>query len=119
MIAAVGTDPNGLKIDEVVRIINDIASRLQVIGLTITEHMPRVHREQERAGKAAVAERLAAAATLMWPLTTAPAANQKSRKASARILGTPLLKSFPLFDLAYYSSCDMGGLDPPLSRVFH
>lgn len=42
IIAAVGTDPDGLKIETVVRIINDIASEFDVVGLTIAEPMPRV-----------------------------------------------------------------------------
>lgn len=42
IIAAVGTDPNGMRIDEVVRVINDIASEYDVVGLTIAEPMPRV-----------------------------------------------------------------------------
>lgn len=42
IIAAVGTDPNGLKIATVVRIINDIVSEYDVVGLTIAEPMPRV-----------------------------------------------------------------------------
>ncbi len=41
MIAAVGTDPDGMKIDEVVRVINDIASEFDLVGLTIAEPMPR------------------------------------------------------------------------------
>ncbi|TWP29573.1 arginase family protein [Apibacter muscae] len=42
MVAAVGTDPDGMKINEVVRIINDIASSYDLVGLTIAEPMPRV-----------------------------------------------------------------------------
>lgn len=42
IIAAVGTDPNGLKIETVVRVINDIAKEYDVVGLTIAEPMPRV-----------------------------------------------------------------------------
>ena len=41
MIAAVGTDPNGMKIEEVVRVINDIAAEKELVGLTIAEPMPR------------------------------------------------------------------------------
>ena len=41
IIAAVGTDPDGLKIDIVVRIINDVASEYDVVGLTVAEPMPR------------------------------------------------------------------------------
>jgi len=42
MIAAVGTDPDSTKIDEVVRVINDISNRFDLVRLTITEPMPRV-----------------------------------------------------------------------------
>lgn len=42
LIAAVGVVPDGLKIKEVVRIINDISSQYDLVGLTIAEHMPRV-----------------------------------------------------------------------------
>lgn len=42
MTAAVGTDPDGLKIDETVRIINDISAEYSIVGLTIAEPMPRV-----------------------------------------------------------------------------
>lgn len=42
IIAAIGTDPNGMKIAEVVRLINDIASEYDVVGLTVAEPMPRV-----------------------------------------------------------------------------
>ena len=42
IIAAVGTDPDGLKIETVVRVINDIAKQYDVVGLTIAEPMPRV-----------------------------------------------------------------------------
>lgn len=42
IIAAVGTDPDGLKIETVVRVINDIAAHYDLVGLTIAEPMPRV-----------------------------------------------------------------------------
>lgn len=42
IIAAVGTDPDGLKIETVVRIINDVTSQYDVVGLTIAEPMPRI-----------------------------------------------------------------------------
>ncbi|MDF7647519.1 arginase family protein [Erwiniaceae bacterium L1_54_3] len=42
MIAAVGTDPDGMKISEVSRLINDIAQGFDVVGLTVAEPMPRV-----------------------------------------------------------------------------
>ncbi|ADG71336.1 arginase family protein [Brachyspira murdochii] len=42
IIAAVGVSPNGMKINEAVRVINDIAGEKELAGLTIAEHMPRV-----------------------------------------------------------------------------
>lgn len=42
IIAAVGTDPDGMKIEEVVRVINDIAAEYDIVGLTVAEPMPRV-----------------------------------------------------------------------------
>jgi len=42
MIAAVGTDPDGMTINGVTRVINDIAGQFDIVGLTIAEHMPRV-----------------------------------------------------------------------------
>lgn len=42
MIAAVGTDPDGMKISEVVRLINDIVFNYDLVSLTIAEPMPRV-----------------------------------------------------------------------------
>ncbi len=41
IIAAVGTDPNGMKIEEVVSVINDIAKEKELVGLTVAEPMPR------------------------------------------------------------------------------
>lgn len=41
IIAAVGTDPDGLKINEVVSLINDIADEKDLVGLTVAEPMPR------------------------------------------------------------------------------
>lgn len=41
IIAAVGVVPNGMKIDEVVRVINDIAKEKEIVGLTVAEPMPR------------------------------------------------------------------------------
>ena len=35
MIAGVGVEPNGMKIDEVVRVINNIASKYDLVGLTV------------------------------------------------------------------------------------
>ena len=42
IIAAVGVEPNGMKIEEVVRIIHDISSEYDLVGLTVAEPMPRV-----------------------------------------------------------------------------
>lgn len=42
MIAGVGVDPNGMKIDDVVRIINDISTEYDLLSLTVAEPMPRV-----------------------------------------------------------------------------
>jgi len=41
IIAAVGVVPNGMKIKEVVRVINDINNEFDVVGLTVAEPMPR------------------------------------------------------------------------------
>ena len=42
IIAAVGVSPNGMKINEVVSVINDIAKEKEIVGFTIAEHMPRI-----------------------------------------------------------------------------
>lgn len=42
IIAGVGVEADGMKIDEVVRVINDIASASDLISLTIAEPMPRI-----------------------------------------------------------------------------
>lgn len=41
IIAAVGVIPNGMRISEVVRVINDIAQYKEIVGLTVAEPMPR------------------------------------------------------------------------------
>lgn len=41
IIPAVGVVPNGMKINEVTRVINDINNNFNVVGLTIAEPMPR------------------------------------------------------------------------------
>lgn len=41
IIAAVGVVPNGMKIAEVVRVINDIDKNFDIVGLTVAEPMPR------------------------------------------------------------------------------
>lgn len=42
IIAAVGVVPSGMKISEVVRVINDIATEKEIVGLTVAEPMPRI-----------------------------------------------------------------------------
>jgi len=42
IIAAVGVVPDGMKINEVVRVINDISREYDIVGLTVAEPMPRV-----------------------------------------------------------------------------
>lgn len=42
MIAAVGADPDGMKISEVSRLIGDIGQHADIVGLTVAEPMPRV-----------------------------------------------------------------------------
>ena len=42
IIAGVGVDPDGMKMDEVIRVINDIAAGYDLISLTIAEPMPRI-----------------------------------------------------------------------------
>ena len=42
IIAGVGVEANGMKIKEFIRIINDIASKHDLVGLTIAEPMPRI-----------------------------------------------------------------------------
>lgn len=41
IIMAVGVSPHGMKMAEVVRVINDVAAQKQLVGLTIAEPMPR------------------------------------------------------------------------------
>lgn len=41
IIAAAGTDSDGMKMEEVIRVINDIAAEKELVGLTIAEPMPR------------------------------------------------------------------------------
>ena len=42
IIAGVGVELDGMKIKEVVRVINDIAAQYDLVGLTIAEPMPRI-----------------------------------------------------------------------------
>ena len=42
IIPAVGVVNDGMKIDEVVRVINDVASNYDLVGLTVAEPMPRI-----------------------------------------------------------------------------
>lgn len=41
IVAAVGVVPDGMKIAEVVRVINDVAKEKNLVGLTVAEPMPR------------------------------------------------------------------------------
>ena len=41
IIAAVGVVPNGIKMDEAARVINDISKEFNLIGLTVAEPVPR------------------------------------------------------------------------------
>ena len=41
IIAGVGVEPDGMKIAEVVRLINDIGASYDIVGLTVAEPMPR------------------------------------------------------------------------------
>ncbi len=42
IIPAVGVVPNGMKIKEVIRVINDISKEYDITGLTVAEPMPRI-----------------------------------------------------------------------------
>ena len=42
IISAVGVVPDGMKIAEVVRVINDVANASDLVGLTVAEPMPRI-----------------------------------------------------------------------------
>lgn len=42
IVPAVGVVPGGMKIDEVVRVIDDIAREKEIVGLTVAEAMPRI-----------------------------------------------------------------------------
>lgn len=42
IIAAAGVSANGMKINEVVRVINDISKEKEIVGFTIAEHIPRI-----------------------------------------------------------------------------
>ena len=42
IIAAVGVVSGGMKMADVVRVINDIASEKELVGLTVAEPMPRI-----------------------------------------------------------------------------
>ena len=41
IIPAVGISPDGMKMAEVTRVINDIAAEKDLVGLTVAEPMPR------------------------------------------------------------------------------
>ena len=42
IVPAVGIVPGGMKIDEVVRVIDDVAREKEIVGLTVAEAMPRI-----------------------------------------------------------------------------
>lgn len=42
IIAGVGVEADGMKMEEVVRVVNDIASQYDIVGLTVAEFMPRI-----------------------------------------------------------------------------
>ena len=42
IVAAAGPEPDGMKLAQVVRVINDIAAEKEVVGLTVAEPMPRI-----------------------------------------------------------------------------
>lgn len=48
IIAGVGVEPDGMKMEEAVRVINDIAARYDVVGLTVAEFMPRIAIKMKR-----------------------------------------------------------------------
>lgn len=41
IIAAVGVVPNGMRIAEVIRVVNEISNEKEIVGLTVAEAMPR------------------------------------------------------------------------------
>ena len=41
IIAAAGIVDNGMKIEEVIRVINDINKEFEIVGLTVAEPVPR------------------------------------------------------------------------------
>ena len=48
IVAGVGVEPNGMKMDEAVRVINDIAAKYDLVGLTVAEFMPRIAIKMKR-----------------------------------------------------------------------
>lgn len=42
IIAGVGVEPDGMKMAEAVRVINDITAHYELVGLTVAEFMPRI-----------------------------------------------------------------------------
>lgn len=42
MIAGVGVEPDGMKTEDVVSVINDVAANFDLVGLTVAEPMPRI-----------------------------------------------------------------------------
>lgn len=41
IVAGLGVSPGGISVNEMIRIINDIASEKDIVGLTVAEHFPR------------------------------------------------------------------------------
>ncbi len=48
IIAGVGVEPGGMKMEEAVRVIRDIAAEYDLVGLTVAEFMPRVAIKMKR-----------------------------------------------------------------------
>jgi len=41
IVAAVGTDPGGMSMEQVVRVVDAVAKEKELVGLTVAEPMPR------------------------------------------------------------------------------
>ena len=42
IVAGVGVEPDGMKMEQVARVIEDVAATYDVVGLTVAEPMPRI-----------------------------------------------------------------------------
>ena len=42
MIAGVGVEPDGMKTEDAVSVINSVADNFDLVGLTVAEPMPRI-----------------------------------------------------------------------------